>query len=69
MARRKVSFCWVLPATASWTSRPLALAGGLSWAVLVRVRSPDHEIRGLGWEDRLLHAAVLNLRHHLMEPA
>jgi hypothetical protein len=32
-------------------------------------RSPRHEIRGLGWDDRLLHASVFNRRHHLMEVA
>ena len=28
-----------------------------------------HEIRGLGWNDQLLHATVFNRRHHLMEVA
>ncbi len=32
-------------------------------------RSKYHEIRGLGWEDHLLHATVFNRRHHLMEVA
>jgi hypothetical protein len=32
-------------------------------------RSAYHEIRGLGWEDHLLHATVFNRRHHLMEVA
>lgn len=32
-------------------------------------RSPHHEIRGLGWDDELLHATVFNRRHHLMELA
>lgn len=32
-------------------------------------RSPYHEIRGLGWDDHLLHATVFNRRHHLMEVA
>ena len=32
-------------------------------------RSPHHEIRGLGWDDQLLHATVFNRRHHLMEVA
>ena len=32
-------------------------------------RSPHHEIRGLGWNDQLLHATVFNRRHHLMEVA
>jgi hypothetical protein len=31
--------------------------------------SPRHDIRGLGWDDRLLHATVFNRRHHLMEVA
>jgi hypothetical protein len=30
-------------------------------------RSAYHEIRGLGWNDQLLHATVFNRRHHLME--
>lgn len=32
-------------------------------------RSEYHEIRGLGWDDYLLHATVFNRRHHLMEVA
>ena len=32
-------------------------------------RSKYHEIRGLGWNDHLLHATVFNRRHHLMEVA
>ena len=32
-------------------------------------RSADHEIRGLGWDDHLLHATVFNRRHHLMDVA
>jgi hypothetical protein len=32
-------------------------------------RSPYHVIRGLGWEDHLLHATVFNRRHDLMEVA
>jgi hypothetical protein len=32
-------------------------------------RSPYHEIRGIGWNDHLLHATVFNRRHHLMEVA
>jgi hypothetical protein len=32
-------------------------------------RSKYHEIRGLGWNDQLLHATVFNRRHHLMEIA
>ncbi|MEO6143492.1 MAG: DUF6569 family protein [Dermatophilaceae bacterium] len=32
-------------------------------------RSAHHEIRGLGWNDQLLHATVFNRRHHLMEVA
>ena len=32
-------------------------------------RSAYHEIRGLGWDDHLLHATVFNRRHHLMEVA
>jgi hypothetical protein len=32
-------------------------------------RSARHEIRGLGWDDRLLHATVFNRRHHLMQVA
>ena len=32
-------------------------------------RSEYHEIRGLGWDDHLLHATVFNRRHHLMEVA
>lgn len=32
-------------------------------------RSTHHEIRGLGWNDQLLHATVFNRRHHLMEVA
>jgi hypothetical protein len=32
-------------------------------------RSPDHVIRGLGWEDELLHLTVFTRRHHLMEIA
>jgi len=31
--------------------------------------SPHHEIRGLGWNDQLLHVTVFNPRHHLMEVA
>ncbi len=31
--------------------------------------SKYHEIRGLGWDDQLLHATVFNRRHHLMEVA
>jgi hypothetical protein len=30
-------------------------------------RSPQHEIRGLGWDDEVLQATVFNRRHHLME--
>ena len=30
-------------------------------------RPKYHEIRGLGWNDQLLHATVFNRRHHLME--
>src|SRR5450759_1048078 len=29
-------------------------------------RSQHHEIRGLSWDDQLLHATVFNRRHHLM---
>jgi hypothetical protein len=32
-------------------------------------RSEYHEIRGLGWENHLLHATVFNRRHPMMEPA
>jgi hypothetical protein len=32
-------------------------------------RSDYHVIRGLGWEDHLLHATVFNRRHPMMEPA
>ena len=32
-------------------------------------RSNYHEIRGLCWNDQLLHATVFNRRHHLMEVA
>ena len=32
-------------------------------------RSPHHEIRGLAWDDRLLHATVFNRRHDLMMAA
>jgi len=32
-------------------------------------RSEYHVIRGLGWEDHLLHATVFNRRHPMMEPA
>jgi hypothetical protein len=32
-------------------------------------RSPHHEIRGLGWDDEVLHVTVFNRRHHLMELA
>jgi hypothetical protein len=32
-------------------------------------RSPYHVIRGLGWDDHLLHATVFNRRHPLMEVA
>ena len=32
-------------------------------------RSPHHEIRGLAWDDRLLHATVFNRRHDLMVAA
>jgi len=42
--------------------------GGLSVVTVMR-RSNYHEIRGLGWEDHLLHATVFNRRHHLMEVA
>jgi hypothetical protein len=32
-------------------------------------RSAYHEIRGLGWDDQLLHATVFNRRHPMMEVA
>jgi hypothetical protein len=32
-------------------------------------RSKYHEIRGLGWNDQLLHATVFNRRHPMMEVA
>jgi hypothetical protein len=32
-------------------------------------RSVYHEIRGLGWDDQLLHATVFNRRHPMMEVA
>ena len=32
-------------------------------------RSACHEIRGLGWDDHLLHATVFNRRHPMMEVA
>jgi len=32
-------------------------------------RSPYHEIRGLGWDEHLLHATVFNRRHPMMEVA
>jgi hypothetical protein len=32
-------------------------------------RSAYHVIRGLGWDDHLLHATVFNRSHHLMEVA
>jgi hypothetical protein len=32
-------------------------------------RSKYHEIRGLGWNDQLLHATVFNRRHSMMEVA
>jgi hypothetical protein len=32
-------------------------------------RSPHREIRGLGWDDEVLHVTVFNRRHHLMELA
>jgi hypothetical protein len=32
-------------------------------------RSDYHVIRGLGWENHLLHATVFNRRHPMMEPA
>jgi hypothetical protein len=32
-------------------------------------RSDYHEIRGLGWDDQLLHATVFNRRHPMMEVA
>jgi hypothetical protein len=32
-------------------------------------RSVHHEIRGLGWDDQLLHATVFNRRHPMMEVA
>jgi len=32
-------------------------------------RSAHHEIRGLGWDDQLLHATVFNRRHPMMEVA
>ena len=35
----------------------------------VASRSKYHEIRGLGWNDQLLHATVFNRRHNLMEVA
>jgi hypothetical protein len=31
--------------------------------------SPHHEIRGLGWDDEVVHVTVFNRRHHLMELA
>jgi hypothetical protein len=35
----------------------------------VASRSKYHEIRGLGWNDQLLHATVFNRRHPMMEVA
>jgi hypothetical protein len=29
-------------------------------------RTPGHEIRGIAWEDRLVHATVFNRRHALV---
>jgi hypothetical protein len=45
----------------------LGADGGAGHALAAR--SPHHDIRGLGWDDRLLHATVFNRRHHLMEVA
>ena len=32
-------------------------------------RSPHHEVRGLGWDDQLVHATIFNRRHPLLEVA
>jgi hypothetical protein len=72
----------LLPAEPTPGRRARRFAGGLTNAPIgdelgadagaghaMASRSPHHEIRGLGWEDQLLHATVFNRRHHLMELA
>ena len=45
----------------------LGVGAGAGYALASR--SPHHEIRGLGWDDEVLHVTVFNRRHHLMELA
>ena len=72
----------VLPAEATPGRRARRFVGSLAGAPLgdqlgagagarqtLASRSPHHEIRGLGWDDEVLHATVFNRRHHLMELA
>lgn len=69
----------LLPTEATPGRRARRFAGALAKAPLgdqlgadagaghaLAARSPRHDIRGLGWADRLLHATVFNPRHHLM---
>ena len=72
----------LLPAEATPGRRARRFVGSLAGAPLgdqlgadagaghaLASRSPHHEIRGLGWDDEVLHATVFNRRHHLMELA
>ena len=72
----------MLPAVATPGRRARRFAGRLTQATLgdqrgtdagagraLASRSPGCEIRGLAWDDRLLHATVFNRRHHLMDAA
>ena len=72
----------LLPAEATPGRRARRFVGSLTGAPLgdqlgadagaghaLASRSPHHEIRGLGWDDEVLHATVFNRRHHLMELA
>ena len=69
----------LLPAEATPSRRARRFAGRLAEAPLgdqlradagagraLASRSPRCEIRGLAWDDRLLHATVFNRRHELM---
>ena len=72
----------LLPAEATPGRRARRFVGSLGGAPLgdqrgadagaghaLAARSPHREIRGLGWNDQLLHATVFNARHYLMEVA
>jgi hypothetical protein len=72
----------LLPAEATPGRRARRFVGSLTHAPLgdqlgadagaghaLASRSPHHEIRGLGWDDEVLHVTVFNRRHHLMERA